>query len=200
MSTCQSMKQTLLDSFKGEEPLLYLRYLLHLDRWIPSNMFGTMHVFFVVLAFGPCNSDFVVPSPSQESDFVHLLSEASAGESTGKSLESVALRACRAYLDILFFHPFDDGQSRLARLVFDFVLTRAGYTVSQPERIFLFSKSAKDSEGAVKLVELVNQLIVKPKEDWCSPLQKWVADHPPPGLQYKSRWFDCQSYPNDVPP
>ena len=69
------MKQTLLDSFKGEEPLLYLRYLLHLDRWIPSNMFGTMHVFFVVLAFGPCNSDFVVPSPSQESDFVHLLSE-----------------------------------------------------------------------------------------------------------------------------
>eukprot|EP00913_Durusdinium_trenchii_P027446 g25742.t1 len=91
--------------------------------------------------------------------------DALLSESTGKSLESVALRACRAYLDILFFHPFDDGQSRLARLVFDFVLTRAGYTVSQPERIFLFSKSAKDSEGAVKLVELVNQLIVKPKED-----------------------------------
>ena len=35
-------------------------------------------------------------------------------------------RALRAYLDILFFHPYDDGNSRAARLAFHFFLGRDG--------------------------------------------------------------------------
>ncbi|CAK9067521.1 Fido domain-containing protein [Durusdinium trenchii] len=108
---------------------------------------------------------------NSEQDFISVLCQAD-------TTEPAALRAVRAYLDVCFFHPFDDGNSRLARLVFDFVLTKAGFLVQQPDMVFLFSKSAKDGEGAARLVELVLQwpgprLMAKPKEDWNLPLQKW---------------------------
>ena len=47
---------------------------------------------------------------SAQERFIKLLEEAN-------STEPVALRASRAYLDVLFFHPLDDGNSRLARLL-----------------------------------------------------------------------------------
>ncbi|CAK9077712.1 unnamed protein product [Durusdinium trenchii] len=132
---------------------------------------------------------------NSEQDFISVLCQAD-------TTEPAALRAVRAYLDVCFFHPFDDGNSRLARLVFDFVLTKAGFLVQQPDMVFLFSKSAKDGEGAARLVELVLQLMAKPKEDWNLPLQKWVEEHPHPKkiVQNEYRWFGCTVYPEDVPP
>ncbi|WP_394617025.1 Fic family protein [Lentzea sp. JNUCC 0626] len=42
----------------------------------------------------------------------------------------VAARAARAYLDVCFFHPFDDGNARAAFLVLVFVLAREGFALS----------------------------------------------------------------------
>ena len=126
--------------------------------------------------------------------FLSLLAEANTEE-------PIELRACRAYLDVLFFHPFDDGNSRLARLVFDFVLTRDGYTLQKVDPVFMFSKSAKDGEGALRLVEMVGKLLAKQRVDWDAPLKAWVAAHPHPGLSWQvNRWFCSQSFPEDVPP
>ena len=135
---------------------------------------------------------------TSEEKFKSLLEEAN-------SSEPIALRATRAYLDVLFFHPFEDGNSRLARLVFDFLLTRAGYTLSNVEMIFLFAKAAKDGEGAANLVQLVNKLLAKPFEDFNVPLLKWVAENPHPGLEEPGcekhvKWFNCNRFPEDAPP
>eukprot|EP00435_Cladocopium_sp_Y103_P010826 s4539_g2.t2 len=65
-----------------------------------------------------------------ESTFKKLLAQAN-------SSEPLALRAARAYLDVCFFHPFEDCNSRMARLVLDFLLTREGYTLGTVEPIFL---------------------------------------------------------------
>ena len=95
-------------------------------------------------------------SSEDEERCIKILEEAN-------TTEHVALRATRAYLDVLFFHPFDDGCSRLARLVFDFVLTQAHVAVNGVEAIFLFAKSARDAEGAQRLVELVEKEMAKPQ-------------------------------------
>ena len=104
----------------------------------------------------------------------------------------MALRASRAYLDVCFFHPFDDGCSRLARLVFDFILTRDNVAVKGVESIFLFGKSARDTEGAQRLVELVDQGLAKPQ-------LKDLGD--PPEIRHPScvepKWFSCQRFPVD---
>ena len=42
---------------------------------------------------------------NSEQDFISVLCQAD-------TTEPAALRAVRAYLDVCFFHPFDDGNSR----------------------------------------------------------------------------------------
>src|SRR6187401_2588125 len=44
---------------------------------------------------------------------------------------SISLRAARAYLDVLFFHPFVDGNARAATLTLDFILAREGIVLEQ---------------------------------------------------------------------
>lgn len=46
------------------------------------------------------------------------------------------LRAARVYLDVLFFHPFADGNARAARLALDHTLMREGVTLHAVEPIF----------------------------------------------------------------
>jgi prophage maintenance system killer protein len=48
----------------------------------------------------------------------------------------LVVRAARVYLDICFFHPFDDGNGRAARLALDFVLTQDKYRLHAVEPIF----------------------------------------------------------------
>ncbi|APR79714.1 Hypothetical protein A7982_05061 [Minicystis rosea] len=67
----------------------------------------------------------------------------------------VAVRAARAYLDVCFFHPFEDGNARAARLALDHVVTRAGLAVAFAEPLFLLSRSANDEQGAADFAWLV---------------------------------------------
>ena len=120
---------------------------------------------------------------SAEDHFIKVLEEAN-------STEPVALRASRAYLDVLFFHPLDDANSRLARLVFDFILTRAHVGVRNVDGIFLFARSARDVVGAQHLVELVDAQMAKPDE-W-----KDLAD-PPEITPADVRWFSALTFPED---
>jgi len=127
-------------------------------------------------------------SSEDEERFIKILEEAN-------TTEPVALRATRAYLDVLFFHPFDDGCSRLARLVFDFVLTQANVAVNGVEAIFLFAKSARDAEGAQRLVELVEKQMAKPQF-------KELEDPPQIRTKFSEaegdfKWFSCEAFPAD---
>mmetsp|Transcript_29049 Transcript_29049/g.68455 ORF Transcript_29049/g.68455 Transcript_29049/m.68455 type:complete len:536 (+) Transcript_29049:29-1636(+) len=123
-------------------------------------------------------------------------------EQANDESKPLALRAARAYLDVCFFHPFDDANSRMARLVFDFILTRAGVVLQTVDPVFLFGKSAKDGVGAVKLVEVVSKLLCRAGDGWNAQLNDWEAKNPFPGFAElsKTTWFACMGYPEDVPP
>jgi Fic family protein len=52
-------------------------------------------------------------------------------------------RALKLYLDILFFHPFRDGNSRVARIAMEYVLRRNELALTDVEPI-LVDLRAKD--------------------------------------------------------
>ncbi|MEU8001161.1 Fic family protein [Catellatospora sp. NPDC049111] len=59
----------------------------------------------------------------------------------------VTARAARAYLDVAFFHPFDDGNARLAGLVLQFVLLREGVELDEVAAILTTVRRADDAGG-----------------------------------------------------
>ncbi|WP_116245447.1 Fic family protein [Nocardiopsis sp. FIRDI 009] len=67
-------------------------------------------------------------------------------------------RAARAYLDVCFFHPFDDGNGRSAFLALDFVLARSGIVLDQVAPVRALRRWADDPEGALALADLVSVL------------------------------------------
>ena len=68
-------------------------------------------------------------------------------------------RAAMLYLDICFFHPFRDGNARLARLALDAVLWRAGFGLNYVEPIFVTAKAAEDTCGGTCLCITVGGLM-----------------------------------------
>ncbi len=70
----------------------------------------------------------------------------------------VAVRAARVYLDVCFFHPFEDGNARAARLALDHVLTSAGCGLSLAEPVFVIARAAGDRRGARSLAGVIAQL------------------------------------------
>lgn len=70
----------------------------------------------------------------------------------------LASRAARAYLDVAFFHPFTDGNARLAMLTLGYVLELEGVRLDRtgPLRI---TRYADDAAGAADLAVLVSVLI-----------------------------------------
>jgi hypothetical protein len=68
-------------------------------------------------------------------------------------------RAARAYLDVLFFHPFDDGNARSAMLALYFVLAREGVVLDRAEPVLATARPAHDSLGAAGLARLIETLI-----------------------------------------
>ncbi|CAE7564216.1 unnamed protein product, partial [Symbiodinium sp. CCMP2456] len=94
-------------------------------------------------------------------------------EEANDQSKPLALRAARAYLDVCFFHPFDDANSRMARLVLDFILICEGVVLRTVDPVFLFGKSAKDGVGAVKLVEVVSKLLCRAGDGWHAELDDW---------------------------
>lgn len=70
----------------------------------------------------------------------------------------VAARAARAYLDVAFFHPFADGNARLAGLVLQFVLLREEVELDDTALLLTLARRADDAEGAAGLAQLVHGL------------------------------------------
>ncbi|MDL2079375.1 Fic family protein [Streptomyces sp. GXMU-J15] len=89
--------------------------------------------------------------------------EADSGSDSGSEPESdelpLAARATRAYLDVCFFHPFDDGNARSAFLTLTYVLARADVTLDQVGPIRRIQRRADDPEGALALADLIALLI-----------------------------------------
>jgi hypothetical protein len=67
-------------------------------------------------------------------------------------------RAARIYLDVLFFHPFNDGNARAALLALAFVLAREGAAIDQVHPLQT-TRWADDAEGAADLAGLLGILI-----------------------------------------
>ncbi|MFC4503600.1 MULTISPECIES: Fic family protein [Streptomyces] len=67
-------------------------------------------------------------------------------------------RAARTYLDVLFFHPFEDGNARAAILALAFVLAREGVHLDQVHPLQV-TRWADDAEGAADLAVLLGILI-----------------------------------------
>ncbi|MGW6396557.1 Fic family protein [Streptomyces sp. NPDC055103] len=67
-------------------------------------------------------------------------------------------RAARAYLDIAFFHPYPDGNARLALLVLAHVLEREEVRLDEVGPLQT-TRYANDPDGALDLADLVTVLI-----------------------------------------
>jgi hypothetical protein len=92
-------------------------------------------------------------SPDLRADFERALADA-ADPAT-----PIAVRAARVYLDVCFFHPFDDGNARAARLALDHVLTSAGLALHSAEPLFVLSRLADDSTGSAAFATMVGRMI-----------------------------------------
>ncbi|MGW2184088.1 Fic family protein [Streptomyces sp. NPDC001732] len=67
-------------------------------------------------------------------------------------------RAARTYLDVLFFHPFEDGNARAAMLALAFVLAREGAPLDQVHPLQA-TRWADDADGAADLAVLLGILV-----------------------------------------
>lgn len=78
----------------------------------------------------------------------------------------VTARAVRAYLDVAFFHPYDDGNARLAGLVLQFVLLRESVELDEVAPILTTVRRADDAEGAADLARLVHGIAAATQRRW----------------------------------
>jgi len=79
----------------------------------------------------------------------------------GYALGNPVLEGVRRYLDLIFFHPFDDGNARAARLSLEFAL-RAGALPSPPLAPFVrLPKPAGSAERAWDLALLICRGVLK---------------------------------------
>lgn len=67
-------------------------------------------------------------------------------------------RAARAYLDVAFFHPFADGNARLAMLTLAYVLELEGVRLDEVGPLQV-TRYADDAAGAADLAVLISVLI-----------------------------------------
>ncbi|MFF3174640.1 Fic family protein [Streptomyces sp. NPDC057900] len=91
-------------------------------------------------------------APDTQARFERCLSESAQPDL------AVPSRAARTYLDILFFHPFQDGNARAAMLALAFVLAREGIPLDQVHPLQT-TRWADDAEGAADLAVLLGVLI-----------------------------------------
>jgi len=73
-------------------------------------------------------------NPGTPKDFRKRLAEANADD------VSPLTAAGRVYFDVCFFHPFNDGNARSARLAFEFVLARNNLAFELPDLLFRVSR------------------------------------------------------------
>ncbi|MFD8978484.1 Fic family protein [Streptomyces sp. NPDC059564] len=81
----------------------------------------------------------------------------------------LAVRAARAYLDVCFFHPFDDGNARSAFLALVFVLAREGVALDSFSLIRRVTFKADDLQDALSLTAYVNLHLAETRRGAVSP-------------------------------
>lgn len=72
------------------------------------------------------------------------------------------VQACRLYLDLIFFHPFADGNARAARLWFEFLLRRGRVRVPPLLDVVRLEKIPGDRALPWRLVRVAAQRLVPP--------------------------------------
>lgn len=80
---------------------------------------------------------------------------AESASDTGRPLGLTA-RAARAYLDVCFFHPFDDGNARSAFLTLVFILAREGIALEGVSLLRRITFEADDPQDPLILVRYIN--------------------------------------------
>merc|ERR1711957_747529 len=90
-------------------------------------------------------------SSSLAEEFQACLLEADSGSSV------LVVRAARLFLDICFFHPFDDGNARLAWLALDFLFTKAGLCLRDVSAFFTMPHSAHDEVVAEAFIAALQE-------------------------------------------
>ncbi|MEV6964010.1 hypothetical protein AB0M47_02765 [Hamadaea sp. NPDC051192] len=85
---------------------------------------------------------------------------------TADRVTPVTARAARAYLDVAFFHPYDDGNARLAGLVLQFVLLRENVELDDLAPILTTPRRADDADGAADLARLVHGIAAATHRRW----------------------------------
>lgn len=76
----------------------------------------------------------------------------------------VALRAARAYLDVIFFHPFHDGNARAARMALDYVLAREGWGIGIAGPLFQLARAPTDAKGANEFARQISMVLAPLKK------------------------------------
>ncbi|GAA5004580.1 Fic family protein [Streptomyces siamensis] len=78
------------------------------------------------------------------------------------------VRAARAYLDVCFFHPFDDGNARSAFLTLVFVLAREGVALDAVTLLRRVTFRADDPKDALALARFVTVHLAQTRRRSCS--------------------------------
>ncbi|WP_030681738.1 Fic family protein [Streptomyces rimosus] len=89
--------------------------------------------------------------------------EDGSAASGGRPL-SLAARAARAYLDVCFFHPFDDGNARSAFLTLLFVLAREDVALDSVTLVRRVAFRADDPQDALILVRYIDGHITETRQ------------------------------------
>ncbi|MEU7071646.1 Fic family protein [Streptomyces narbonensis] len=78
-------------------------------------------------------------------------------------------RAARAYLDVCFFHPFDDGNARSALLALVFVLAREGVMLDGVSLLRRVTFQADEPQDALILTRYIDIHLAKTRRGTASP-------------------------------
>ncbi|WP_266622802.1 Fic family protein [Streptomyces sp. NBC_01340] len=121
-------------------------------KWQRTVLGHDVVVFRTMPAFAKGGRERYGLAPDTRARFERCLSESAQPDLPLPS------RAARTYLDILFFHPFEDGNARAAMLALAFVLAREGVLLDQVHPLQT-TRWADDAEGAADLAVLLGILI-----------------------------------------
>lgn len=123
-----------------------------MSRWQRAVLGHDLVGFRTMPAFAKGGRERYGLAPDTRARFERCLSESAQPDLPLPS------RAARTYLDILFFHPFEDGNARAAMLALAFVLGREGVLLDQVHALQT-TRWADDAEGAADLAVLLGILI-----------------------------------------
>ncbi|MET9887409.1 Fic family protein [Streptomyces sp. NPDC006430] len=147
MRVLTALDRALSDAQQGAELTFPL-----MANWQRTVLHRKVVAFRTMPAFAKGGRERYGLAPDTPARFEHCLA--------GSTSRDVLLpsRAARTYLDVLFFHPFEDGNARAAMLALAFVLAREGALLVDVHPLQA-TRWADDADGAADLAELLGILI-----------------------------------------